>query len=47
VDSAEPAEVAAQKAAVDHYGKPFRPENIANLTQEQFESFLFFENNKH
>lgn len=42
-----PAEVAAQKAAVDHYGKLFRPENIASLTQEQFKAFLLFKNNKH
>ena len=43
----KPAEVAAQKAAVEHYGKLFRPENVANLTQDQFKAFLLFKNNKH
>jgi hypothetical protein len=33
-----PAEVAAQKAALDQYGKLFRPENIANLTEDQFKA---------
>jgi hypothetical protein len=42
-----PAEVAAQKAALDQYGKLFRPENIANLTEDQFKAFLLFKNNKH
>jgi len=45
--SEKPAEVAAQKAAVDHYGKLFLPENIVNLTEEQFRAFLLFKNNKH
>jgi len=43
----KPAEVAAQKAAVDQYGKLFRPENIPNLTEEQVKAFLLFKNNKH
>jgi hypothetical protein len=43
----KPAEVAAQKSALDHYGKLFRSENIANLTEEQFKAFLLFKNNRH
>ena len=43
----KPGEVAAQKAAVDQYGKLFRPENIPNLTEEQVKAFLLFKNNKH
>jgi hypothetical protein len=42
-----PAELAAQKAAVEHYGELFRPDNIDNLTEEQFKAFLLFKNNKH
>jgi hypothetical protein len=41
-----PAEVAAQQAALDHYGKLFRSENIAGLTEEQFKAFLLFKNNR-
>lgn len=43
----KPAEVAAQKAALDHYCNLFRSENIVNLTEEQFKAFLLFKNNKH
>lgn len=43
----QPADVAAQQAAMEHYGKLFRPENIANLTQDEFKGFLLLKNNKH
>lgn len=43
----KPVEVAAQKVAVEQYGKLFRPENIPSLTEEQFKAFLLFKNNKH
>jgi hypothetical protein len=42
-----PVELATQKAAVEQYGKLFRPENIDNLTEAQFKAFLLFKNNKH
>jgi hypothetical protein len=42
-----PAELGAQKAAVELYGKLFHPEKIANLTEDQFKAFLLFKNNKH
>lgn len=42
-----PVELATQKAAVEQYGKLFRPENIDNLTEDQFKAFLLFKNNKH
>jgi len=41
------SEVAAQKGALDAYGKLFRPENIANIAEEDFRAFLLFKNNKH
>jgi Endonuclease NucS len=43
----KPADAAAQKAALEHYGKLFRPDNIVNLTEEQFKGFLLIKNNKH
>jgi hypothetical protein len=43
----KPASVAAQKAALEHYGKLFQTENIVNLTEEQFRGFLLLKNNKH
>jgi hypothetical protein len=43
----KPADVAAQKAAVEHYGRLFRPENLHNLTVEEFKGFLLLKNNKH
>lgn len=43
----KPAEVAAQKAALDHYGKFFHPDNLGNITQEDFRAFLAFKNNRH
>ena len=41
-----PVKFAEQKAAVEHYGKLFLPENIDNLTEEQFRAFLLFKNNR-
>jgi len=43
----KPVEVAAQKAALEHYGKFFHPDNLGNVTQETFRAFLVFKNNKH
>lgn len=42
-----PAEAAAQKAALDSYGQLFRPDNIANITEAEFKAFLLLNNNKH
>jgi hypothetical protein len=36
----KPVEVSARKAAVEHYGKLFRPENVSNLTEEQFKGLV-------
>jgi hypothetical protein len=43
----KPVEVAAQKAALEHYGKFFRPDNLGKITQDDFRAFLTFKNNKH
>jgi hypothetical protein len=43
----KPVEVAAQKAALEYYGKFFRPDNLPNITEEEFKGFLLIENNKH
>lgn len=43
----KPTSAAAQKAALEHYGKLFQAENIGNLTEEQFRGFLLIKNNKH
>jgi hypothetical protein len=43
----KPAEVAAQKTALEHYGKLFRSDNIPDITEQQFKAFLLFKNNKH
>ncbi len=45
--SKNPHEFAEQKAAVERYGKLFSPENIDNLTDEQFRAFLLVKNNRH
>jgi hypothetical protein len=42
-----PKEVAAQKAALEHYGKLFHPDNLANVTEAEFRGFLVFKNNRH
>jgi hypothetical protein len=41
------SDVDAQEAAVEHYGKLFRPDNIDNLTEDEFKAFLLFKNNRH
>jgi hypothetical protein len=43
----KPAEVQAQKAAMDYYGRYFRPENLGNMKQDGFRDFLLLKNNKH
>ncbi len=45
--TSKPAEVKAQKAAMEHYGKYFSPENLKNITEEEFKNFLLLKNNKH
>jgi hypothetical protein len=45
--SKKPNRAAEQKAALDHYGNLFRPENLPNLSEEDFKAFLLLENNKH
>jgi len=37
----------AEKEVIYRYGALFRPQNIDNLTAEEFKSFLWFRNNKH
>jgi hypothetical protein len=43
----KPAEVEAQKAAMEYYGRYFSLQNLANITQEGFKDFLLLKNNKH
>lgn len=45
--SEKPDEVAAQKAALDYYGQLFRPENVKQITEDDFKAFLLVKNNKH
>ena len=40
-------QVAAQKAALDHYGKYFAPANLKNITVDGFKGFLLIKNNRH
>ena len=42
-----PAAVAAQRDALEHYGRLFRPDNLSNITRDEFRAFLVFKNNKH
>lgn len=42
-----PDETANQKAALEQYGKLFHPDNLPNLTEEEFRGFLTFKNNRH
>jgi len=43
----DPSRAEAQKAALDHYGNLFQPENLPKLTTEDFKGFLLIENNRH
>ncbi len=43
----KPVKVAAQQATLEHYGKFFHPDNLGNITQEEFRAFLAFKNNQH
>jgi len=43
----KPVEVATQKAALEKYGNFFRPDNLPNITEEEFRGFLVIENNQH
>ncbi len=45
--ASRPESVQAQKAAMEHYGRYFVPENIDNITQDGFKDFLLLKNNKH
>jgi hypothetical protein len=45
--ASRPAQVQAQKAAMEYYGKYFNPENLEDITQEGFKDFLLLKNNKH
>src|SRR5579859_149530 len=42
-----PAAVQDQRAALEYYGKYFKPENLDNLTEDGFKDFLLLKNNKH
>ena len=43
----KPAEVAAQKAALEQYGNLFQPKSVPSITEDQFKAFLLLKNNKH
>jgi hypothetical protein len=43
----KPAEVEAQRTAIDYYGKYFKPENLGAITQDDLRDFLLLKNNKH
>lgn len=43
----KPLEVQEQKAALEHYGNFFKPENLHKITKDEFKDFLLFKNNKH
>src|SRR5436190_94628 len=43
----DPRKEEAQKAALDYYGRLFRPDNLPNVTQDEFKDFLLLKNNKH
>jgi hypothetical protein len=45
--ASKPEEVKAQKAAMEHYGRFFSPQNLNSVTQEGFKDFLLLKNNKH
>jgi hypothetical protein len=45
--TSNPAEVQDQKAALEYYGKYFKPDNLDNITEEGFKDFLLIKNNKH
>jgi hypothetical protein len=39
--------IEARDEVVSHYGSIFSPANLADLTAEEFKSFLLYENNRH
>ncbi|MBS3795773.1 MAG: hypothetical protein KGY80_12785, partial [Candidatus Thorarchaeota archaeon] len=43
----DPQQEKDQKEVLDRYGEIFNPDNLEDLTQDEFLSFLFFKNNKH
>ncbi len=43
----EPQRLADEQSVITKYGSMFNPNNIHNLTSEDFLSFLIFKNNKH
>jgi len=43
----DPAKSKEEKEVIGKYGKLFHPDNIGNLTAEDYKSFLRFDNNKH
>jgi hypothetical protein len=45
--TSKPADVQAQKAAMEYYGNYFKPENLGSITQDGFRDFLLLKNNKH
>jgi Endonuclease NucS len=45
--TSKPAEVEAQKTAMDYYGSYFKPDNLSSITQDGFKDFLLLKNNKH
>lgn len=42
-----PDEASGQKAAIEHYGRYFAPDNIDKITEEGFKDFLLLKNNRH
>jgi hypothetical protein len=43
----KPAEVQAQKAAMEYYDNYFESENLGSVTEEGFKEFLLLKNDKH
>ncbi len=39
--------IEGRDTVIERYQTIFKPENIPSLTEEDFRSFLYFENNRH
>ena len=44
---ADPVAKQAEQDVIAKYGELFNPNNLKNLTAEDFKSFLLFKNNRH
>ncbi len=42
-----PDRIEAERIVIEKYGRIFRPDNLDNLTDDDFKGFLLMKNNRH